>query len=595
MTAKAKGHEDLAATHKGLEEAAAAIVVKKKAEDKKNVARTEVLIADCKKQMADNMAAMQASSKAAREKAQAAIMKKMAEKQVVERTEQLKEANEEKVVQEADLSKWKKKKDVTVSPKGKADMQTLIDETLALLKQAIDLVATRQKKLSAAKLQIQTGDYTELSHLKMKATEELNKEVEADGRAGNECIDFVQAKEDTRHKILLDEWTRQEGIEAHNLKIKTAELLAGVNSRNTEQERSNGYDAARKSANAVRAAADEALAAYEKIQSSGKCCAFLQMSGQGANPHVMKEECCNAHGCTYDESKTVTSHLECSTNGQLTKTGGCVCRQGWGGTDCSVKVSKQGCYSGAGGDNVSCASCYSCGDEKRNKDGSIQVAAAGFCTNNGKDLCLSCPKGSGLIRYGDSNAGATASGYKQAGRCQPYPIADAGKASHDAPDPANCKEVCAPEKNVDFKGGSVMTCTKVCSSWNPVVVDKTGKQVEATALCHVRKDAHCHPNISGGTTMHNIQTKDHTCVSKKEVSPAAICYSLSEINGKKFTGVGTSCEGAGVSTVGAVLKDLLSNHSAGAQWCCYKDHASLPAWMKAVSKHQWCSATAMRA
>ena len=602
MGAKAEAHEALSKLHAGLEGAAQAIIDARKASDAANKKRTAGMIADCKKQMADSMAAMKASQQAERKKAQADIMVKMAKKQIVERTEQLKDAEEYRGIQEADLKKWSAKLAVTQSPKGKKDMQKLVDDTNAELKKAQSAVKVARKKLSASKAQLETGDYTELKHMKMKDTKELNSDMTRD-MGGNECVTFVQKREDARHKILKDEWESEQKIADKNRKIKEKETLAAVEARNEEAKLRAVYEQANKSSTSKRLAAQKAVVEYQKVATGGKCCAFLQTSAKGANPKVMKEQCCTANGCAYNEAKTVTSHKECSSQGELRKEG-CKCHQGWGGIDCSIKLETTACFTGTRGNgetsdnHAACATCYRCskGGAKKNKAGDVIEAGQDVCGRNagGKDsLCLSCPPGSGLLRFGDRNKELFKLGYRQAGRCQPYPKLDAAKATHATEDPLSCKEVCFPSRD-GFQKKGVMSCTKVCSSWNPIVVQNSNLQVSATALCHVSKDAFCH--AKSGKTMANIETDKHTCVAKKALTPQRICYSLAKVDGVSYPGgMGLSCSAGSQGVSGAEHAALTTNHGAGKQWCCYKDVSKLPGWLKSVPAHMWCSAVAMRA
>merc|ERR1712093_509743 len=79
MTVKAEGHEALEKLHKGLEEDAREIVAARKETDRQNKARSDEMIEGCKKQMGDQMAAMEAKSKKDREEGVKAAMKAAAE------------------------------------------------------------------------------------------------------------------------------------------------------------------------------------------------------------------------------------------------------------------------------------------------------------------------------------------------------------------------------------------------------------------------------------------------------------------------------------------------------------------------------------
>jgi len=484
MTTKAEGHEALVKLHRGLQRTAQKIVDARKATDGKNKARTAVMIADCKKQMAESMAAMQASSKAARAKAQGSIMKKMAQNQITERSGQLTEAEEHLAIQEADLKKWADKLAVTQSPKGKMDMQALVDETNASKKKAGAAVGVARKKLSASKLQLVTGKYTELSHMKMQQTKELNASPRRD-EGGKECINYVQKRENERHAILKDEWTAEEKIAKKNRDMKEKETVSAVEARGEEAKRRGIYEKAFQSSVKERGAASAAVAAYQKVSTGGKCCATLLVSTKGSNPKVTKEECCSANKCSFNEAKTITTHTECSSHGALTIEG-CKCHTGWGGMDCSVAVDATACFGGAraNGDRpanaAACGTCYKCSKGAAVKDntGGVVIAGADVCSqahpsleaSHGKEhLCLSCKGGAGLIRYGDTHKALFSKGYRQAGRCQPYPRLDVAKATHvgTEAEPTNCHQVCTPSLAGGFKKGTSTSCTKVCSSWNP--------------------------------------------------------------------------------------------------------------------------------
>lgn len=260
-------------------------------------------------------------------------------------------------------------------------------------------------------------------------------------------------------------------------------------------------------------------------------------------------------------------------------------------------------------DAAACNTCYACRDGPSIKsDGSALHLAhtAGMVTEAGSDvcsrmegkehLCLSCNAGAGLLRYGDSKLDLFALGYSQAGRCQPYPILDVRKTTPDEESPESCKGVCFPEQGHTFTHSKMLSCTKVCSSWNPIVVPKHGTAgVAATALCHLRKDSYCIANATAGHSAATLHTPGHTCTDKKQLAPAAACYSKAIVNGESYDdGYGAICDGDSVPMTDAAVKDWLHHHAAGNRWCCYTDLAALPAWLQSVPSHMWCAGSAMR-
>jgi len=611
---------------------------------------------------------------------------------VVEREEQLQEAQAQVAMMSAEVTQWSAKLQTVSSPEAQAQIQALLEQAEQGKATADAEEAEATRKLTASKAQLESGNYTELGHVDIENVDSLNQEHNAtDG--GNRCIELVEEREAAQHAVLLEEWTFQEQVAEENMKIKDTNAMIAIGSRESEVTLRATYVAARNVSDHARAVATAAFDEYEAVATGGKCCAFLEKSRDGANPKVMKEECCDAHGCTYDESKTLVYHAECSWHGELTPSG-CKCHemegqwiqfgndrsrcgdytaekqtaataaeckaaaeeQGhafyswkdqdsnncltaasceggllqtskdgwtayekkpdvWGGTTCSIKTSSaEKCFSGlrSNGDRPSdaaaCRTCYSCTDSASVKsDGSarFQSAMSGQVMEAGSDvcdrlegkenLCLSCPAGSGLLRLGDSNLEYAALGYSEAGRCQPYPVLAVDKATPGHSSPQSCKSVCYPEQASTFKEKRVLSCTKVCSAWNPVKVEKAGVAVSATALCHLQKDSHCIANATASTTAATLHTEGHTCVNKKSVTPATICYSKSSAGGTHYDdGYGTVCDGDSVPMTDAAVRDWLTNHAAGSRWCCYKQRSLLPDWMQAVPTHMWCAESAMR-
>lgn len=609
MTAKAEFHEGVADTHQALEEEADAIVVARKKTNADNEARTAELIANCEKQMADHMNAMQANSEAERAANEAAVMKQMAEEQVIEREGQLEDAQAHAALMESELLGWQQKLTKTDSPDGIAMLENLIAESEASKKVADAEVADSEDRLEASRLQLTTGNYTELGHIVVPEhdgpADNATRVLET---GGNPCIDDVTAREESRHAILLAEWTTQEGIRDHNMEIKDNNTLIAVDSRDQEALLMAAHVNAKNTSDNSRAVATALKDDYEAVATGGECCATIMLTSANANPGVQKEQCCNANKCWFNEEKTVITHAECSYHGELTPNG-CVCQAGNGGPDCLVTTEPDpsNCFSGTRSNNVSpdsaaaCASCYKCTSGSSVKvNGKVVEAGDDVCDRvEGKEhLCLSCNPGAGLIRYGDSNPELFGLGYTQAGRCLPFPKVNVDLSEPGHVSPWSCEQACFPEQGDVFAAERLLSCTKVCSSWNHLMVQKGSSDVASTALCHSTKDAHCHANVTAGTTVNNMHTAGHTCVNHKTVQTKSICYSLATVGATGYSnGYGSTCEGSSLPTTDSGLQAWLQAHSGptGERWCCYKNLTNVPDWIGSVPDQMWCASAAMEA
>jgi len=604
MTVKAEGHEALAKLHKGLEADAREIIASRKAEDTKNKARSDEMIAGCKKQMADQMAAMESDSQKAREEAVQASMKAAAARLVEDRKKLVPEAEAHLLAMEKEETRFSEKLAATSSPEGRKDVKALLQGAKKKVREAKKALAYAKTQLQKAETQLKTGVNTELKHVNVEQSGKNTTSGSIKDHAGansGSCIKFVTDREAARHAVLKKEWEAQTKIAEKNKAIKDKETKLGKDARSKEAKLRKAYEGALKISEAARKLADEKRLEYEKVSTGGKCCAFVSQSQKGQNPSIMKEECCTSVACTFDEKKTVIAHKECNWHGTLLRTG-CACQKEYGGVDCKVEASTS-CFGGTrengrtNRDSSACKTCYKCGSGAPKKiDGVVVRAGDDMCKriDGPENLCLSCGKGSGLIRHGDTKLTWFGLGYHNTGRCQPYPSADLQKAEHKADDASTCKEACFPTKGHVYKTGKLMSCTKVCSSWNPVMVRKAKQDVQATALCHVKKDSHCHANVTA--SLATMRQSEHTCVTAKQATPATICYSKAYDGRTRYAdGYGTTCDGKGVPTTDAGVKKWIQGQVTGAErWCCYKSLAHLPSWLKAVASHLWCAGSAMQ-
>jgi len=489
------------------------------------------------------------------------------------------------------------------------------DETLQQLQHARtewDAAEAVSAPLQAKMIQVQ-ADYD----AKLKLLREAEHSVKDHTRLEKEWTD--QANKTAQ--LLVRQPHRKTELEAKITKqnVKTAFHATKrqeaserfTQAQQEEQVALVAVEAAEKQALAAATNAEELKVKYEADMGGGECCAFVTLTEPGANPSVVKWECCNADGCHYKEEQTTVSHQECNWNGQL-GIDGCKCDASHGGLDCSVESTDEGCFNGerANGerpdDRAACATCYKCqGGGPAKSGGIVTVAGDDRCLlHRGKEeLCLSCQDGAGLIRIGDADLTPWNQGYRQLGYCAPFPKISIRMAQFEQAQPLSCESSCHPTHNHLFSQSKLMWCSKVCSSWNMLHVEKAGQLVATASLCQAVKQTHCHTDVS--TTLSNIEQKPHKCFSKKAVKPWAVCYSKQASGSTQYSdGFGESCNGAlnlnsdqQNSWIATRVSDI--NSGAGGRWCCFSATSTgfqLPDWMKESEKPNsyWCSSVAMQ-
>ena len=169
-------------------------------------------------------------------------------------------------------------------------------------------------------------------------------------------------------------------------------------------------------------------------------------------------------------AKNLVCLQECNWNGELTAEG-CHCIEGYGGLDCSVESTSEGCFTGerANGERpeglTACNTCYKCNDGPATvrEDGVVTKGGNERCLlHSGKEsLCLSCPEGAGLMRLGDQGAG-WGEGYKQMGECRKLPRASIKVASdQQMTHRMACEQQCHPTRSTVFAESKLNWCSKV--------------------------------------------------------------------------------------------------------------------------------------
>jgi len=403
--------------------------------------------------------------------------------------------------------------------------------------------------------------------------------------------------------------TQQQSKATHHATKKEEASTLLLTAHQNEQTALSALQAAEQEAASAAATAEEMKVKYEADMSGGECCSFVTLTKEGENPSVVKWECCNADGCHYEEGKTTVSHQECNWNGELTSDG-CKCDINHGGLDCSVESTTENCFAGQRSngerpdDRAACASCYKCQSGGPKKVGGIvSVAGDDRCLlHRGKEeLCLSCHEDAGLVRVGDMDLTPWNSGYRQMGYCRTFPKIPIKMAAFEVAHPMSCETACHPTHNHLFSQSKLMWCSKVCSSWNMLHVDKAGLRVATAALCGTVKQTHCHTHSSA--TLANMEAKPHKCYSHKKVQPWAVCYSLR--TSQYSNGFGDSCARGALNVNSKQQNSWIASRvsgiqtGAGGRWCCYAAGSSgfqLPGWMKESEKPNsyWCSGVAMR-
>jgi len=401
-------------------------------------------------------------------------------------------------------------------------------------------------------------------------------------------------------KVELDvKIAAQKGQEDDFRQKKEEALVKQTTAEEVEAAADAELDAAKAAATGAADEAERLKVEYEQSLGSGECCGWVTTSSPNTNPSVVKWECCSADQCEYHEHRTKTAHQECSWNGELTAEG-CKCTEGFGGLDCSVSSSTQGCFSGerANGEKpeglTACSSCYKCnnGPATVREDGVVTAGGSERCLLHSgmESLCLTCPEGSGLLRLGDQGAG-WADGYKQMGECRKLPQASIKLASdHQLVHRMACVKQCHPTRSTVFAQSKLNWCSTVCSGWNKLkFTHGTNGEVDVGVLCGAVKDIHCHSATNSSVA--NIPAAAHQCFSHKKVQPKAVCFAKSDPS--------ATCEGGGQNS--AWLQEQVGdlNSAEGAGWCCF-EHSDggfgLPDWMAEADKpaSYWCNGVAMR-
>eukprot|EP00656_Telonema_subtile_P048443 TRINITY_DN5772_c0_g1_i1.p1 TRINITY_DN5772_c0_g1~~TRINITY_DN5772_c0_g1_i1.p1 ORF type:complete len:875 (-),score=214.22 TRINITY_DN5772_c0_g1_i1:272-2896(-) len=489
------------------------------------------------------------------------------------------------------------------------------DETLAQVQQAREswhqaelIAAPLQARQMEAQAAFETG-LTQLKELMLVKSDHSEQE-----KQWSQQLLSTQA-------LLKRQPHRKEELE---LKIKHQTTQAshhhteGINAATALEAAKSAKEAAEAGLREAESLAAEAAAkaealkvAYEVDQSGGECCGLVTLSEAGANPSVVKWECCGPDGCRYLEHRTRVTHKECNWNGKLGQDG-CSCDANHGGLDCSVEIASGTCFSGTRNngqrpsDRAACATCYKCqsGAAKRTA-GVVTVAGDDQCLllHGKENMCLSCHPGAALIRVGDSDLPIWNQGYRQRGYCRPFPKVSISMADSQTAHPLSCESQCGPSHNHLFSQSKLMWCSKVCSAWNSLHVARTASHRVATvALCEAVKQTHCHTDAT--TTLSNMDTAPHKCFSQKEVQPWAVCYSKAQAGPHSYNdGWGTTCaqdgglnanSGQSSSWLAQRVSDL--NTGLGARWCCFGKTGQLPKWMREQEKPDsyWCSGVAMR-
>jgi len=391
----------------------------------------------------------------------------------------------------------------------------------------------------------------------------------------------------------------QEAQEAEYKAKKEVALVEQAAAVDAEATAEAALNTAKAAATGAAEEADSLRVQYEESLGGGECCSWRTTSHPNANPSIVKWECCNADRCEYHEHRTKTAHKECNWNGELTAEG-CHCIEGYGGLDCSVESTSEGCFTGerANGERpeglTACNTCYKCNDGPATvrEDGVVTKGGSERCLlHSGKEsLCLSCPDGAGLMRLGDQGAG-WGEGYKQMGECRKLPRASIKVASdQQMTHRMACEQQCHPTRSTVFAESKLNWCSKVCSGWNKLKVSReTNSHVDVAVLCGAGKDIHCH--ASTNSSVANIPSAPHKCFSHKKIQPKAVCFAKSSPS--------ADCEGGGQNS--AWLHEQVSdlNSAEGAGWCCFEQAESgfgLPSWMGEEDKSAsyWCNGVAMR-
>jgi len=295
---------------------------------------------------------------------------------------------------------------------------------------------------------------------------------------------------------------------------------------------------------AAKQTATDAAATWDIAAQGGKCCQWVAVSEQEANPKVSTERCCTANGCT--DAGTRLAHKQCSWHGEL-RDGTCLCVPSYGGLACGVQASKgTNCFNGARQNGVkpgmlrSCNKCYKCAAAlaPTKEQGLVVAAGAQYCaTEDGPEtLCLSCPRGSGLLQLGDSTAAGVGwqEGYRDRGVCVQFPSPSIEEQRQE------CISNCLPATDSQWASSTAVSCTSVCAQWNQVSLQLPQRTVLVKALCRVGKQVQCHTDgdpIGTALPTNSSEPGARKCGVVKSAQLMAVCH----MKEPAAEGFGTQC------------------------------------------------------